>query len=182
LAATVNVLLVDDMDDNLTALEAVLSPLRHTLIRARSGAEAMKAVMKNDFAVILMDVIMPYMDGFEAAAHIKRLDQTKGIPIIFLTAAGVEAGHAMRGYQAGAVDFITKPFDPWILRAKVNVFVDLYRKKHQFAQLMTSFADRLAAVEDHVKNDPVLDELTLDIEEMRGSLELMATELHADRE
>ncbi|CAM5534747.1 MULTISPECIES: response regulator [Streptomyces] len=122
------ILLVDDRPENLLALEAILSALDQTLVRASSGEEALKALLTDDFAVILLDVQMPGMDGFETAAHIKRRERTRDIPIIFLTAINHGPHHTFRGYAAGAVDYISKPFDPWVLRAKVSVFVDLYMK------------------------------------------------------
>ncbi|WP_130798115.1 response regulator [Streptomyces otsuchiensis] len=122
------ILLVDDRPENLLALEAILSALDQTLVRASSGEDALKALLTDDFAVILLDVQMPGMDGFETAAHIKRRERTRDIPIIFLTAINHGPHHTFRGYAAGAVDYISKPFDPWVLRAKVSVFVDLYEK------------------------------------------------------
>ncbi|MFD5406823.1 response regulator [Streptomyces griseorubiginosus] len=130
------ILLVDDMEDNLTALEAVLGSLNEPLVRARSGEEAMKALLRRRFALVLLDVRMPGMDGFETAANIKRLDQTKDVPIIFLTGAEDDSGYAFRGYATGAADYLTKPFDPWVLRAKVSVFLDLYRKNQQLERLL----------------------------------------------
>ena len=120
------ILLVDDRPENLLALEAILSALDQTLVRASSGEEALKALLTDDFAVILLDVQMPGMDGFETAAHIKRRERTRDIPIIFLTAINHGPHHTFRGYAAGAVDYISKPFDPWVLRAKVSVVVELY--------------------------------------------------------
>ncbi|NGO77731.1 response regulator [Streptomyces sp. YC504] len=131
-----SILLVDDMEDNLTALEAVLGSLNEPLIRARSGEEAMKALLRQPFAVVLLDVRMPGMDGFETAANIKRLDQTKDIPIIFLTGTDADTGYAFRGYATGAADYLTKPFDPWVLRAKVTVFLDLHRKNVQLQRAL----------------------------------------------
>lgn len=125
------ILLVDDRPENLLALEAILSALDQTLVRASSGEEALKALLTDDFAVILLDVQMPGMDGFETAAHIKRRERTRDIPIIFLTAINHGPHHTFRGYAAGAVDYISKPFDPWVLRAKVSVFVELYMKNCQ---------------------------------------------------
>ncbi|MER5227770.1 response regulator [Streptomyces flaveus] len=127
-------LLVDDRPENLLALEAILSALDQTLVRASSGEEALKALLTDDFAVILLDVQMPGMDGFETAAHIKRRERTRDIPIIFLTAINHGLHHAFRGYAAGAVDYISKPFDPWALRAKVSVFVELYMKNNQLRE------------------------------------------------
>ncbi|MER7171105.1 response regulator [Streptomyces mesophilus] len=131
-----SILLVDDMEDNLTALEAVLGSLNEPLVRARSGEEAMKALLRQPFAVVLLDVRMPGMDGFETAANIKRLDQTKDIPIIFLTGTDADTGYAFRGYATGAADYLTKPFDPWVLRAKVTVFLDLHRKNLQLQRAL----------------------------------------------
>ena len=122
------ILLVDDRQENLLALEAILSSLDQTLVRARSGEEALKALLHDDYALILLDVQMPGMDGYETAEHIKRRERTKDVPIIFLTAIDKEPHHAFRGYSAGAADFLAKPFDPWVLRAKVSVFVDLDAK------------------------------------------------------
>ncbi|MDT9700063.1 response regulator [Streptomyces sp. P17] len=129
------ILLVDDMEDNLIALEAVLGSLNEPLVRARSGEEAMKALLRHRFALVLLDIRMPGMDGFETAANIKRLDQTKDVPIIFLTGAEDDADYTFRGYATGAADYLTKPFDPWILRAKVRVFLDLHQKQLQLEAL-----------------------------------------------
>ncbi|MFJ9627930.1 two-component system response regulator [Streptomyces sp. NPDC091280] len=135
-AERASILLVDDMEDNLIALEAVLASLNEPLVRARSGEEAMKALLRQSFAVVLLDIRMPGMDGFETAANIKRLDQTKDVPIIFLTGSDSDAGYAFRGYATGAADYLTKPFDPWVLRAKVTVFLDLHRKNLQLERML----------------------------------------------
>jgi PAS domain S-box-containing protein len=123
------VLLVDDQVENLVALEAVLEPLGQTLVRAGSGHEALGHLLRDEFALILMDVQMPDLDGFETAAYIKRREKTRHIPIIFLTAISKELHHVFRGYSAGAVDYVLKPFDPLVLRSKVAVFIDLYEKE-----------------------------------------------------
>src|SRR5947209_10866410 len=129
--SAVNVLLVDDNPENLLALEAVLEPLGQRLVRATSGEEALSALLRDDFALILLDVQMPSMDGFQTATFIKQREKTQHIPIIFLTALSNELHHMFRGYSAGAVDYVVKPFDPMILRSKVQVFVDLYRKEQE---------------------------------------------------
>jgi response regulator RpfG family c-di-GMP phosphodiesterase len=151
------ILLVDDMEDNLIALEAVLGSLNEPLVRARSGEEAMKALLRRRFALVLLDVRMPGMDGFETAANIKRLDQTKDVPIIFLTGTDDDSGYAFRGYATGAADYLTKPFDPWVLRAKVSVFLELHRKNQQLERLLArqradyeEVGKRLAALEDEL--------------------------------
>ena len=123
------VLLVDDQVENLVALEAVLEPLGQTLVRAGSGHEALGHLLRDEFALILMDVQMPDLDGFETAAYIKRREKTRHIPIIFLTAISKDLHQVFRGYSAGAVDYVLKPFDPLVLRSKVAVFVDLYEKE-----------------------------------------------------
>jgi PAS domain S-box-containing protein len=123
------VLLVDDQEENLIALEAVLEPLGQTLVRASSGHDALGHLLRDEFALILMDVQMPELDGFETAAYIKRREKTRHIPIIFLTAISKELHHVFRGYSAGAVDYVLKPFDPLVLRSKVAVFIDLYEKE-----------------------------------------------------
>lgn len=126
-------LLVDDRTENLTALEALLQGLPVTPVSVTSGDAALKQLLVEDFAVILLDAQMPDMDGFETAGHIKARERTRHVPIIFLTAADRDAQLALQGYAAGAVDYLTKPFDPWVLRAKVSVFVDLWTKTRELA-------------------------------------------------
>ncbi|MET8863573.1 response regulator [Nonomuraea sp. NPDC004580] len=138
------ILLVDDREENLIALEAILSSLDLVPVRARSGEEALKALLNTEFALILLDVRMPGMDGFETAAHIKRRERTRNIPIIFLTVVDSAPDYAFRGYAAGAVDYLTKPFDPWVLRAKVSVFTELYNMNKRLAEQATLLRDRLS--------------------------------------
>ncbi|HVG58756.1 MAG TPA: PAS domain S-box protein [Hyalangium sp.] len=126
-----SILMVDDHPSNLLALEAILEPLGQELVKANSGEEALKFLLQREFAVILMDVQMPGMDGFQAAALIKQRERTRTIPIIFLTALSRDAAHIFKGYAHGAVDYLLKPFDPEILRSKVSVFVDLFLKEQQ---------------------------------------------------
>ena len=128
---TAKVLLVDDRRDNLVALEAVLQGLSVTPIAVESGDDALKQLLVHDFAVILLDAQMPGMDGFETASRIKARVRTKDVPIIFLTAVDKDQQHAYRGYAAGGADYISKPFDPWVLRAKVSIFVELWTKTQQ---------------------------------------------------
>lgn len=177
-----SILLVDDMEDNLTALEAVLGPLNEPLVRARSGEEAMKALLRRQFAVVLLDIRMPGMDGFETATNIKRLDQTKDVPIIFLTGTEADTGYAFRGYATGAADYLTKPFDPWVLRAKVTVFLDLHRKNRQLQRLLArehqqldNLADRMTTMERRLaeNENPDVRELRHDIGEMKETLRLV---------
>ena len=129
----VEILIVDDRAENLLALEAILEPLGQKLVRAYSGDEALRLLLTHDFAVILLDVQMPGIDGFETARLIKSRERTRYIPIIFLTAISKDEEYVFEGYSVGAVDYMTKPFKPDILRSKVNVFVDLYQKQRQLA-------------------------------------------------
>jgi CheY-like chemotaxis protein len=133
-AQSPKILIVDDRPENLLALEAILQGLGHELIKAHSGEEALKRLLTEDFALILLDVQMPGMDGFETATHIKQRERTRDVPIVFLTAIDGEAHQAFRGYAAGAVDYLSKPFDPWVLRAKVGVFIELYERRRELAQ------------------------------------------------
>ena len=137
------ILLVDDRAENLLALEAILGVFDHELVRATSGEEALKRLLTDEFAVILLDVAMPGMDGLETARHVKSREKTRDVPIIFLTAVHPDAEHAFAGYAAGAVDYVSKPFDPWVLRAKVAVFVDLYHKRRQLQEQAALLRGRL---------------------------------------
>src|SRR6266576_5133090 len=129
-----NVLLVDDRPENLLALEAILEPLGQNLLYAHSGEEALRQLLQHDVAIILLDVQMPVLDGFETATLIKRRERTKHIPIIFVTAISKDDEHVFRGYSAGAVDYVFKPFSPEVLRSKVAVFIELHEKTEQLRQ------------------------------------------------
>ena len=164
-----NILLVDDRPENLLALEAILEPLGQNLVRAGSGEEALKHLLDEEFAVILLDVQMPEgMSGFETAEYIKQREKTRRIPIIFLTAATISPEHMFRGYETGAVDFLLKPFAPEVLRSKVSVFVDLHLLKREADKLAhralhdpltglsnrTLFMDRLHLALAHLERRP----------------------------
>jgi PAS domain S-box-containing protein len=125
------ILLVDDNRANLIALEAVLDPLGHELVKCSSGEEALRLLLSIDFALILLDVQMPGLDGFKTAQLIKERPKTRDVPIIFITALSRDSSHVFRGYSHGAVDYLLKPFDPDILRSKVSVFVELYQQKEK---------------------------------------------------
>jgi PAS domain S-box-containing protein len=126
-----SILLVDDHPANVVALEAILAPLGHELCTASSGEEALRQLLRRDFALILLDVQMAGLDGFQTANLIKQRPRSRYIPIIFITAVGRDANHVFRGYSEGAVDYLVKPFDPDILRSKTQVFVELYLKEEQ---------------------------------------------------
>jgi len=127
----VNILIVDDRPDKLVALEAALAELGENIVRANSGKEALRSLLHEEFAVILLDVNMPGMDGFETASLIRKRPRTELTPIIFVSAINDSQNHISRGYSLGAVDYIGAPLVPQILRAKVSVFVDLFRKTAQ---------------------------------------------------
>jgi PAS domain S-box-containing protein len=122
------ILMVDDRPANLVVLEAVLAPLGEELVRATSGTDALRKLCEGDFAVILMDVEMPVLDGIETASLIRNADPLRRIPIIFLTAVANDPSRIFAGYSHGAVDYLVKPFDPDILKAKVSIFVELWKK------------------------------------------------------
>lgn len=136
---TVNILMVDDQPNNLIALDAMLGDMGENLVKAESGVKALRALLELDFAVILLDVQMPEMDGFETARLIREREKSKDTPIIFLTAQGPNERNVFKGYSLGAVDYLFKPIVPEILRSKVAVFVELFRKtlelRHQAREL-----------------------------------------------
>jgi len=130
----INILIVDDNPTNLLALEAILDAPDRNLVRAASGTEALRHLLDTDFAVLLLDVYMPVMDGLETAELIRGREKSRDIPIIFLTADSTGGAHISRGYSLGAVDYILKPIEPDILRSKVAVFVELFKKTWQVKQ------------------------------------------------
>ncbi len=123
-----NILIVDDEPSNLLALEAILEPLHVNLVRATSGKEALRHTLKDDYALVLLDVQMPEIDGFETAELLRKRARTRDVPIIFLTAISKDRKFISRGYDVGAVDYLFKPYEPDVLKAKVAVFVELARK------------------------------------------------------
>ena len=140
----VNLLLVDDRADKLLALEAVLSSLGQNIVKAHSGKEALRHLLNQEFAVIMLDVSMPCMDGFETAALIRKRPSCEHTPIIFITSINTSDNHVARGYSLGAVDYILTPIVPEILRGKVSVLVDLYRK----TELVREQAEQLRLAEE----------------------------------
>ncbi len=155
---TAKILLVDDRPENLFSLEALLHPLGEELVLAKSGLEALKALLRDDFALILMDAEMPEMNGFEAAEMIRAREKSSNVPIIFVTAHGQERKHMFRSYSVGAVDYIPKPFDPDVLRSKVKVFVDLYKRNVQ-VKLQAEMLHEIALREAERKQLAVKQEL-----------------------
>ena len=166
-----SILMVDDRPENLIALEAALEPLGQNLVKANSGEEALRLLLREEFAVILLDVQMPGMDGFDTAIQIKERDKTKDIPIIFLTAISREPHHALRGYSTGAVDYMSKPFDPWVLRAKVAVFIDLYEKNALLKKQKELLGQRL---EERYRAETALEEKAQELERSNADLQQFA--------
>jgi hypothetical protein len=145
-AHKVKILMVDDRPANLLALETILEDLGQELVKANSGKEALRCLLNNDFAVILLDVKMPDMDGFETAALIRERERSRHTPILFVT-AHKDDEHLFRGYYAGAVDFLYKPINPEVLRSKVSVFVELSRKNEQLQHHTIMLEQRNAELE-----------------------------------
>jgi signal transduction histidine kinase/DNA-binding response OmpR family regulator len=145
-----SILLVDDRPENLAALEAILEDLDVRLVRANSGVEALRHLLNEDFALILLDVQMPELDGYETARLVRERTKTAHVPIIFLSAIDRDEHHALRGYGLGAVDFLPKPLNPYVLKAKASVFVELYAMRERLAQqaeaLQASEARRIRRV------------------------------------
>jgi len=145
----VNILMVDDRPENLMALESTLGDIDLNLVKATSGTEALRWLLKEEFAVILLDVMMPDMDGFETAELIRQRRNSEHTPIIFVTANTTDDANLIRGYSLGAVDYIQKPYNKQILRSKVNVFVDLYKKTEEIKLQ----AENLAKINEELENE-----------------------------
>lgn len=170
----VNILLVDDRPENLYALEAILEELGQHLVKANSGEEALKLVLSEEFAVILMDVQMPVIDGFETAVLIKQREKSKHIPIIFLTAIHRSEDYVFKGYSLGAVDYLFKPIIPEILIAKVSNFIELHRSRHAIQRQADYISRANAELERQLQQVRLLNrELTSTQQALRESNDLL---------
>jgi two-component system sensor histidine kinase/response regulator len=180
-AEPVKILLVDDQPDNLLSAEAVLEILGEEIVKAESGREALRQLLEHDFAVIVLDVMMPDMDGFETAALIRERERSRHTPIIFLTALGRGEEHIRRGYNVGAVDYLTKPFVPEILRTKVSVFVELHRKtallRYQSHQLERQNSELQEAIQRSWRAEEEIKALNRHLERRIGELDDLNREL-----
>jgi signal transduction histidine kinase len=163
-APRASILLVDDDPRNLLALQELLGDLGHQLVPAKSGAEALRQSLQRDFALILLDVLMPDMDGFEVARLIRERERSRHTPIIFLTGAYEDSPSMFRGYEAGAVDYIIKPLNPDVLKSKIAVFIELYRKS---AVLSREIAERKQAEEQLRQSEERLRALTARLQSVR---------------
>jgi signal transduction histidine kinase len=170
-----DILVVDDREDKLLALETILGSLGQNIVKARSGKEALRHLLRQDFAVILLDVSMPGMDGFETAALIRKRLASEHTPIIFITSIGDSDNHISRGYSLGAVDYMLTPIVPEILRTKVTVFVELYKTteiiKRQAEQLRRDLAARIRAEEEISRLNCELERRVKDLTEVNQELE-----------
>lgn len=158
------ILLVDDRPENLFALETLLADFALDIIKAASGNEALALTLEHDFALVLLDVQMPEIDGFETAELMRGCEKTKNVPIIFVTAISHEEVHVFKGYETGAVDYLYKPISPYILQSKVKVFCELHRQK--------------MIIQDHVneieKKNRILEKQLNEIKVLRGLLPICA--------
>jgi PAS domain S-box-containing protein len=168
----VNILLVDDNPENLVALEAILGDLGQNLVKAHSGREALRYLLKHEVALILLDVEMPNMDGYETAALVREREKSRNTPIIFLTAINTTDFHVFKGYSVGAVDYLLKPLVPEVLRSKVLVFVDLFKKTEEIKRQ----AELL-----HQANRE-LDEINQEIVALNKKIESKNAELQIERD
>ncbi|RYY27121.1 MAG: response regulator [Sphingomonadales bacterium] len=151
----VKILAVDDVEENLTALEALLQRDGMELLKARSGVEALELLLVHDFALALLDVQMPGMDGFELAELMRGTDRTRSVPIIFLTAVATDERRRFRGYETGAVDYLLKPVEPQVVRNKVDIFFELARQRQELARQRDALASALARINAHGDNSPL---------------------------
>lgn len=138
------ILVVDDREDNLFAIESLLRPVGRPVVRARSGDEALKSVLRGGIAVVVLDVVMPRMDGLEVLAYLRRLDHTRTLPVVLMTGLGRDHDLATRAYDLGVSDFLVKPVDPWVVRTKVRALADLYAENQSLRARLAELTDRHA--------------------------------------
>ncbi len=174
----VNILLVDDRKENLIALEALLESPDIMIIKAESGNQALGMMLEFDFALVLLDVQMPGMDGFEVAELMRKKEKTRYIPIIFITAINKEEKYVFKGYEMGGVDYIFKPIDPTVLKSKVNVFLELHRKKMEMERIISEKNEYI--LELHKLNKKIQEQQKelLEKEKLQSILEMAITISH----
>jgi CheY-like chemotaxis protein len=175
----VNILLVDDQPNNLIALEAMLADLDVNPVRAESGTEALRRLLDQDFAVILLDVQMPGLDGFETANLIRKREKSRHTPIIFVTALSRNESNVFQGYSVGAVDYLFKPIVPEILRSKVQVFVELFRKTRELKR-QTAQLERLSRQNELILNSAADGVIGVDLEGLATAVNPAAARMIGD--
>ena len=179
-----NILIVDDIEANLEAIEALLTPLNQIITRAKSGKEALQAILNNDFALILMDIQMPEINGFETAELIRGRIKSRLIPIIFVTAYRLDAEYIFLGYSTGAVDYILKPINPEILLAKVKVFIELYQQTAILKEQAESLKEVNRTLESEIAERKKIEgknsELSLGMKERNHELEAFSYSVSHD--
>lgn len=176
----VDILIVDDLKENHLVMESVLDDPELNIVKAMSGEEALSLCMSHVFAVIFMDVQMPGMDGFETAELLRGIEKTKHIPIIFVTAISKEKASIFKGYEVGAVDYLSKPIDPIILRSKVRIFKEMYLQRHVIEKQATELEDKVRELLQMQEEKDVLENITMEdgltkIYNRRGVDKLMLT-------
>jgi two-component system cell cycle response regulator len=176
--ANVNILIVDDRKENLLALEALLENPDLRIIKAGSGNQALGLMLEFNFALILLDVQMPEMDGFEVAELMRRKEKTRNIPIIFITAINKEEKYVFKGYEKGAVDYLFKPINPNVLKSKVNVFLELHRKKMELERLINEKNEYILELHQLNKKIQEQQKELLEKEKLQSILEMAVTISH----
>jgi hypothetical protein len=180
----IKILVVDDREDNLFSIETILERDGYTLVKANSGRAALKILLnEHDFTLILMDVQMPGMNGLETATLISEREKLKHIPIIFITAHNYEEEYIFQGYQMGGVDYIYKPINPELLRVKVGVFVELYRRNHELLMQETKLLNANQKLEKEIEERKLTEEKIrlLNIQLVENNAHLKATNTELDR-
>ncbi len=180
----IKILLVDDREDNLFSIEAIFEKDNYTIVKANSGREALKVLLQQqDFSLILMDIQMPELNGFETATIIYERDKLKNIPIIFITAFSYDEDYIFKGYKTGGVDYIYKPINPELLRMKVSVFVELYRKNQQLLlhekKLLAANKSLQKEIEERKASEEKINLLNEQL--MRNNTQLTSTNEELDR-
>ncbi|MEV6399661.1 response regulator [Streptomyces sp. NPDC051907] len=132
---------MDDREDNLFAIESLLRPVGRPVVRARSGDEALKTVLRGGIAVVILDVVMPRMDGLEVLAYLKRLDHTRSLPVVLMTGLGRDDDLAARAYDLGVSDFLVKPVDPWVVRTKVRALAEMYIENQGLRERLSALSE-----------------------------------------
>ena len=176
-----SILIVDDRDENLIALEALLEDSGANIIKATSGNDALSLILKHEFALVLLDVQMPGMDGFEVAELMRGNAQTKEIPIIFVTAINKDQQHVFKGYESGAVDYLSKPIEPLILKGKVGIFLQLWRQKQALVEALAEKEDLNNKLRELAEYDSLtsLPNRSLFIDRLKQALHLAERNQHA---